>query len=358
MCSATTPVRISPELAKPRGMTFAENLLIWFDQFGRKNLPWQQDITPYRVWVSEIMLQQTQVATVIPYFARFLEVFPSVDMLAAASEDEVLHQWTGLGYYARARNLHKTARQLMSDFNGEFPLNVQQLVTLPGIGRSTAGAIVAICSNQYAVILDGNVKRVLARYFAIPGWPGETKVVNQLWEKATALTPAIQVADYTQAIMDLGATLCSGSHPDCDACPFITECAAHRAGEVENYPGKKPKKVLPIKKTCMLVIENEHREILLEKRPSSGLWGGLWSFPETKVIDDFMGSLNVKTFDTRKLPAFRHSFTHFHLQIAPIHIRIREVLQVTENDRLCWYSSEAPLEIGLSRPVTRILAAI
>lgn len=358
MCSVTTPVKILAARAKPSGMTFAENLLVWFDQFGRKNLPWQQDITPYRVWVSEIMLQQTQVTTVIPYFERYLAVFPSVDLLAAASEDEVLHIWTGLGYYARARNLHKTARQLMSNFNGEFPLNVEQLMTLPGIGRSTAGAIVALCSNQHAVILDGNVKRVLARYFAIPGWPGETKVVNQLWGKATALTPTKRVADYTQAIMDLGATLCSRSNPACDSCPFVTECAAHLAGEVENYPGKKPKKVLPTKKICMLVIENKHGEILLEKRPSSGLWGGLWSFPETKAIDDFMDSLNVTTFDTRKLPAFRHSFTHFHLQIEPVHIRIDDTSQVTEDDRRCWYSSKAPLEIGLSRPVTRILAAI
>ena len=358
MCSVTTPVRISPEPAKLSGMTFAENLLVWFDQFGRKNLPWQQNITPYRVWVSEIMLQQTQVTTVIPYFERFIEVFPRVDLLATASEDEVMHQWTGLGYYARARNLHKTARQLMSDFNGEFPLNVEQLMTLPGIGRSTAGAIVAICSNQHAVILDGNVKRVLARYFAIPGWPGETKVVNQLWEKAAALTPTARVADYTQAIMDLGASACSRSNPDCDACPFVADCTAYLAGEVENYPGKKPKKILPTKKTCMLVIENKHGEILLEKRPSSGLWGGLWSFPETKAIDNFMDSLNVTSFDTSKLPAFRHSFTHFHLQIAPVHIRIEESLQVTEDDRRCWYSSKAPLEIGLSRPVTRILAAI
>lgn len=358
MCSVTTPVKILPEPAKLKGMIFADKLLIWFDQFGRKNLPWQKKITPYSIWVSEIMLQQTQVATVTPYFERFMEVFPSVDLLAAANEDEVLHQWTGLGYYARGRNLHKTARRLMSDFNGEFPLSVEELMTLPGIGRSTAGAIVAICSNQHAVILDGNVKRVLARYFTIPGWPGETKVVNQLWEKATSLTPQARVADYTQAIMDLGATLCSRSHPNCESCPLVSECAAHLTGEIKKYPGKKPKKVLPTKKTSMLVIENDQGEILLEKRPSSGLWGGLWSFPETKAVDDYMDSLNVTIFDTDKLPAFRHSFTHFHLQITPIHIRIGQVLTVMEDDRRCWYSTQAPLEIGLTRPVTRILSTI
>jgi A/G-specific adenine glycosylase len=337
--------------------SFSARLLNWFDKHGRKDLPWQQNVSAYRVWISEIMLQQTQVNTVIPYYSRFLSTFPTIELLSAANEDAVLHLWTGLGYYARARNLHKTAKLLMRDFNGEFPMSVAELTDLPGIGRSTAGAIVSICSNQPAVILDGNVKRVIARCFAIDGWPGQTRVANQLWDKASELTPVKRVADYTQAIMDLGAMVCVRSKPNCGTCPFSSACVAYATNSIASYPGKKPKKQLPVKATQMLVVESTDGEILLQKRPPRGLWGGLWSFPQDSEPSTFLDSQHIEAISITQLPAFRHSFTHFHLDITPVHIRInREARIAEENPSQCWYSPAAPLEIGLSRPVTRILA--
>jgi A/G-specific adenine glycosylase len=340
--------------------TFAPRLLHWFDNFGRKDLPWQQNITPYRVWVSEIMLQQTQVTTVIPYFQRFIETFPTVTALAHADQDSVLHQWTGLGYYARARNLHKAAWQIVTDFNGELPLTVDELTALPGIGRSTAGAIVAICKDEFAVILDGNVKRVLSRYFAIDRWPGQTSVTNELWQHAKELTPNKRVAHYTQAIMDLGATLCTRSNPDCPACPFTSDCLAHQSDSIESYPGKKPKKTLPTKTTCMLVITNHDGEMMLEKRPSRGLWGGLWSFPEINLadIDRLLADLPVVPHIKRPMQAFRHTFTHFHLEITPIHVQVTAEEQMRRQDKFCWYSLTHPPSIGLTRPVTRIIESL
>ena len=259
---------------------FSDKLLAWFDDHGRKHLPWQQNQTPYRVWLSEIMLQQTQVATVIPYYARFTERFPDVASLAASEEDEVLHLWTGLGYYARARNLRKTAIQLVRDHNGEFPADLAQLQNLPGIGRSTAGAIMALAFKLPATILDGNVKRVLTRCYAIEGWPGKTQVSNSLWEIAEQLSPEQRIADYTQAIMDLGATLCTRSKPDCPSCPMHQSCLAYHHDRVKELPGKKPKKNMPVRQIHMIVVTNAENEVLLQRRPSQGLWGGLWGFPE------------------------------------------------------------------------------
>ena len=233
---------------------FQAQVLQWYDRHGRHDLPWQHPRSPYRVWLSEIMLQQTQVKTVIPYFERFLERFPDVAALAAASEDEVLHLWTGLGYYARARNLLKCARSVVDDHGGEFPATVEALEQLPGIGRSTAGAIVSISRDTPAAILDGNVKRVLARYTAIAGWPGESAVQKKLWAVAERYTPETRCADYSQAMMDLGATLCSRSRPACDLCPLEESCAAHSAGRQADYPGKKPRKALPVKSTVMLLV--------------------------------------------------------------------------------------------------------
>ena len=330
-------------------MDFAGRLLDWFDQHGRKHLPWQQDITAYRVWVSEIMLQQTQVATVIPYYERFMSVYPTVDRLADASEDEVLHLWTGLGYYARARNLHKTAKQVVRDYNGEFPITVDELESLPGIGRSTAGAIVAISTNTRAAILDGNVKRVLARCFAIEGWPGSTTTQKALWAKAEELTPDTRVADYTQAIMDLGATVCVRSSPVCEACPFNATCIAKASGQIESLPGKKPRKELPVRETTMLVIENAAGEFLLEKRPSEGLWGGLWSFPESDPVD-----WGLKD-EGAKLLTFRHTFTHFHLDITPLHVQLRSAIPQVQDRQTCWYSPTNPEAIGLTKPATRLI---
>ena len=342
--------------------TFADQILFWFDRHGRKDLPWQQQVTPYRVWVSEIMLQQTQVTTVIPFYQRFMSAFPTVDALANANEDVVLHHWTGLGYYARARNLHKTARLLIRDFNGELPLDVAALCALPGIGRSTAGAIVAICSNRKAVILDGNVKRVLARAFAIDGWPGQKSTANALWDKATALTPEARVADYTQAMMDLGAIVCTRTNPDCTNCPLTRTCFARKTARIAEYPGRKPKKTLPVKTTWMLVIENTKREVLLEKRPPIGVWGGLWSFPEAQspTADDYLITRGIatKVIQKQSLAPFRHTFTHFHLDITPVHVQVESPNAIGEDQSVCWYSAEYPLQIGLAGPVARIIGAL
>ena len=263
---------------------FSTRVLAWFDENGRKDLPWQHDISPYRVWISEIMLQQTQVATVIPYYESFMQRFPDVLALADASEDEVMHLWSGLGYYSRARNLHKSAKMVAHELGGVFPQTLDGMIALPGIGRSTAGAILSIASGQQTAILDGNVKRVLARFQAVEGWPGKTPVLNELWEYAEAYTPMARVADYTQAMMDLGATVCTRSRPQCGDCPLVADCEGHASGEPTRYPGKKPKKVLPVKQTCMVVLEHQG-QILLEKRPPTGIWPGLWSLPEVADTD-------------------------------------------------------------------------
>ena len=340
---------------------FAERLLSWFDQHGRKDLPWQQDISPYRVWVSEIMLQQTQVKTVIPYFQRFMETFPTVADLAAATEDEVLHLWTGLGYYARARNLHKAAKKVVAEYNGEFPTTQHELESLSGIGRSTAGAIRAIAFKQQAAILDGNVKRVLARCFAVAGWPGENAVADELWGITEQLTPGHRTADYTQAIMDLGATLCTRSRPGCVMCPFQEDCKALKTGKVSDLPGKKPKKALPVKDTMMLVITNSTREVLLQRRPSSGLWGGLWSFPETDKakLTDTLSNLLGEVPAFAKGETFRHSFTHYHLDITPVFVQLAtELDSVMEPGQQEWVPVDGSQQIGLTRPVTRILETL
>ncbi len=250
--------------------SFAERLLNWFDQHGRKDLPWQQDKTPYRVWVSEIMLQQTQVATVIDYYTRFMASFPDVKRLAEAEEDKVLEHWAGLGYYARARNLHRAAKQVSHELNQTFPEDIEGLVALPGIGRSTAGAIRSIAHRQYAPILDGNVKRVLCRYHAIETWPGERATEQRLWQLADEHTPQARVDDYTQAIMDLGATLCRRRKPDCSHCPMQEDCLAYKTEQQHTLPKSKPKKVIPQKKTWALFIESKHG-LLLEKRHHSGI---------------------------------------------------------------------------------------
>ena len=304
------------------------------------------------------MLQQTQVTTVIPYFERFMQRFPQVTALAAAEQDEVLHLWTGLGYYARARNLHKTAQIVTEQYNGEFPDSQAALEALPGIGRSTAGAILAIAYQQQATILDGNVKRVLARYKGIDGWPGETRVAKIFWQVAEALTPAERVADYTQAIMDLGATLCSRSKPNCDACPFNQDCVAFNTQQVEAYPAKKPKKTLPVRTTTMLLIENQAGELMLQKRPNSGLWGGLWSFPECEADDiaATLDALGIAPEEISTLTGFRHTFTHFHLDISPVHVKCTiSPGAIQDANQRCWYSLDNPAEIGLTRPVTKLL---
>ncbi len=338
---------------------FTERVLNWFDQHGRKNLPWQHNISPYRVWVSEIMLQQTQVSTVIPYFERFMESFPTVESLATAKADEVLHHWTGLGYYARARNLHKAAKVVVADFDGVFPDSVEALSELPGIGRSTAGAIRSIAFGLPAAILDGNVKRVLARHAAIDGWPGQSGVAKELWALAENHTPDQRCGDYSQAMMDLGATLCTRSAPDCEHCPVMVDCQAQQQGNPLDYPGKKPKKALPVRQTT-LVMALVGEEVLLEKRPGTGIWGGLWCFPEAvgekDAADWIARQLHTAPPELERWQSFRHTFSHYHLDITPILARLPCAPEaVMEADARLWYNIRRPPQVGLAAPVARLL---
>jgi len=338
---------------------FAQRVLDWFDLHGRHDLPWQHDTSPYRVWVSEIMLQQTQVKTVIPFYQRFMAAFPSVQELAAAQEDEVLHLWTGLGYYARARNLHKAARLVCSDFEGSFPTTLQELQALPGVGRSTAGAILSIACGGRASILDGNVKRVLARYHAVTGWPGKRAVHDRLWEIAEGYTPRERCGDYTQAMMDLGATLCTRASPRCQECPLQQGCAAHRDGSQLLYPGKNPKKVMPVRQTRLLIIRDPQGAVLLEKRPSPGIWGGLWCFPEAADLnpeDSCIDQTGLAAAHIESWPVFRHTFSHYHLDIEPVLAEISaNPGKVMDADRQLWYNVRQPPQIGLAAPIAELL---
>jgi len=336
---------------------FADLVLTWFDKHGRKDLPWQHDITPYRVWVSEIMLQQTQVNTVIPYFHRFLSRFPDTKTLANAPQDEVLHHWTGLGYYARARNLQRAAQMIETQFDGKFPTDLENLQTLPGIGRSTAGAILSIAFKKPAAILDGNVKRVLCRYHAIP---------ESSWELAESLLPSKRPADYSQAMMDLGATVCTRTKPKCTICPLAVDCAAHAESRETDYPAKKISKKIPVRTTQVLLLCNEQGEILLEKRPPAGIWGGLWSLPECPVDTDIQQhckqSYACDTSHQKTWPSFRHTFSHFHLDITPILLSCQRRLAssqkgfaVMETAPLLWYHPTHETNIGLAAPIKQLL---
>ncbi len=340
--------------------SFSSHLLAWFARHGRHDLPWQQDRSLYRVWVSEIMLQQTQVSTVIPYFDRFMARFPHSRALADASQDEVLHLWTGLGYYARARNLHRAAQIIRDEHDDRFPEDFEAVLALPGIGRSTAGAILAQARGQRHVILDGNVKRVLTRLYAIEGWPGKKEIENRLWALAEALTPAEQVVDYTQAIMDLGATICSRK-PNCAACPVQAQCLAFAQGNTSAYPTAKKRSKLPVKTAQLLVLQNAAGEVLLQQRPPSGIWGGLWSLPEyadpTVTLTDWCEQqLGLVVELDEEQPVFRHTFSHFHLDITPRLGRVKgpanHVMEATPG---VWYNTREPEKLGLPAPVLKIL---
>jgi len=344
--------------------SFSSAILKWYHQHGRKDLPWQQNRTPYRVWISEIMLQQTQVKTVIPYYEKFMHSFPDVLALANAHEDKVLHHWSGLGYYARARNLHKAAQQVRDEHNGEFPLQFDHVLALPGIGRSTAGAILAQAAGQRYAILDGNVKRVLARFHAVHGWTGQARAQDQLWQYAESHTPAKNLIEYTQAIMDLGATLCRRSKPDCERCPLKTECNALATDQVSLLPTPKPKKTLPIKTVRMLLLRNSQQQILLEKRPPTGIWGGLWSLPEmplTESVADWCKEhYQLKIKASTQQSVVRHSFSHFHLDITPCIADVNNPEQsVMEAQRRVWYKASqndrSQQSLGLAAPVTNLL---
>ena len=338
---------------------FSGRVLEWFDINGRKTLPWQVDPEPYRVWVSEIMLQQTQVATVIPYYERFMASFPDVAALAAASLDEVLQHWSGLGYYARARNLHASAIRIRNEFAGVFPRDFAAVVALPGVGRSTAGAILSLSAGDRYAILDGDVKRVLARHRAVEGWPGKTSVANHLWEISEELTPDTNVAAYNQAMMDIGATICTRSKPNCEVCPLNHDCTARLAGRQGEYPGKKAKKAKPLKTTCM-VLAHASAAVYLERRPASGIWGGLWSLPELSaqhLLEDWCATrLSTLPLQTDHWDPLRHSFSHFDLDIQPIAVRIgRLSSKVEATDDRCWLRLSDSPRIGLAAPVQQLI---
>ena len=341
------------------GTSFSRQLLAWFAVHGRHDLPWQHEPTPYRVWISEIMLQQTQVGTVIPYYDRFMTRFPTLTSLADAALDEVLHHWSGLGYYARARNLHRAAQRVRDEHGGKFPADFDSLLALPGIGRSTAGAVLALSSGARFAILDGNVKRVLARYHAMPGWPGQVGVARELWSLAEQHTPRSGVAEYTQAIMDLGATLCRRSRPACEDCPVQSGCQARQQGRVADFPGRRPARSIPVKATCMLMVCDASGQVLLEQRPPTGIWGGLWSFPEIGVDDDPLAWCSQQTLrapvEVVAHPQVRHTFSHFHLDISPLELRFARPQTVVMEGTRCWYNPCAPEALGLAAPVARLL---
>lgn len=346
----------------PRIFSFSTAVLKWFDHSGRKHLPWQKDITPYRVWLSEIMLQQTQVSTVIPYFENFIGKFPDVASLAAASTDDVLALWTGLGYYSRARNLHRTAKIISTEYHCQFPDNIETLMELPGIGRSTAAAIMSIAYNQKAAILDGNVKRVLARFHAVSGWPGDAAVAKNLWQHAEKNTPEKRAGDYTQAMMDIGATICTRSKPRCDTCPLRAKCAAYSQDSISLYPGRKAKKTLPVKAVQMLMIRNPDGEVLLQQRPPAGLWGGLWCLPEIAASDDIAVSCKVlcqqKPGNQEIWPGWRHSFSHYHLDITPVLVDLLETPAEIAEAGWRWVNPSQRQALGLPAPLVRLFAQL
>jgi A/G-specific adenine glycosylase len=337
----------------------SKRLLAWYDQHGRRDLPWQGDRNPYKIWVSEIMLQQTQVSTVIPYFERFVARFPDIQSLSDSPLDEVLHLWTGLGYYARGRNLHRAAQTIVRDNGGRFPADATTARGLPGVGRSTANAILAFAFDQSLPILDGNAKRVLARHFRVHGWPGKAKVERRLWDIAENNTPKKRSADYTQAIMDLGALICVRRRPLCTTCPIAGTCQALCHREQALLPAPAPKREKPLRSISMIMAQFGD-SVLLERRPPSGIWGGLWSFPEVEPgvnIQNHMSSrfgVNIRT--RGQWDVLRHSFTHFHLDITPVHADVDlSDTRVMENPGSVWYNLYQPDARGLAAPVKRLL---
>jgi A/G-specific adenine glycosylase len=342
---------------------FAARVLDWFDANGRHDLPWQTDPSPYRVWISEIMLQQTQVATVIPYFERFVTRFPTVSGLADAKLDEVLHLWSGLGYYARARNLHRAAGVVRDRHAGCFPEDFDQVLALPGIGRSTAGAILALSCGQRHSILDGNVKRVLCRHRGVEGWPGQPAVEKTLWNMVDMTTPETRVADYTQAMMDLGAMLCRRGKPACESCPVSGDCVALASDRQQDLPTPRPRRERPLRHVDMLLITDDVGRVLLRRREPTGIWGGLWAFPELAPGESFDAwfakSFGAGVASAEAWPEVRHGFTHFELAITPHRVILGGAPGVVmEDGRWLWYNPESPARIGKAAIVDRLLAAI
>ena len=357
-----------PALPDFRDPGFSDEVIRWQKRHGRHALPWQNTRDAYRIWLSEIMLQQTQVSAVIPYYQRFLQRFPDVFSLAEANAEEVMAHWSGLGYYSRARNLHRCAQRVVTEHGGKFPSDPLLLADLPGIGRSTAAAIAAFAYGARAAILDGNVKRVFCRAFGIDGFPGAKPVEDQLWRRATALLPERDIEAYTQGLMDLGATLCTRSNPACASCPLAKRCMALADDRVRELPVRKPKKAVP-EKYCSMLIVIEGNQVLLEQRPDSGIWGGLLSLPE-------MGRLSVDATDSfeaalahavapfgesgscESLPSFTHVFTHFKLHITPYRVRLARRLHMAGQTNHVWYEADKLADAPLPAPVKKLLLAV
>jgi len=355
------------EAATPGIDRFAQDLLAWFARHGRTDLPWQREPTPYRVWVSEVMLQQTQVRTVIPYFERFTARFPDVAALAGAELDEVLHLWSGLGYYARARHLHRGARLVCERHGGELPADIESLAALPGIGRSTAGAILALARGQRHPILDGNVRRVLCRYHGIEAPPEQAATAKRLWALAEAHTPRRHVAAYTQAVMDLGATVCTRTRPRCGDCPVARRCRARLEGRAHALPARRRRRERPVRATRFLIVRDARGRVLLERRAPAGVWGGLWAFPEgepgTEPAAWCRRRLGREPARLARLPVVRHGFTHFELHIEPVLVDLdgrgagAESL-IMEGAPARWYDPAAPERLGLAAPVQALLEGL
>jgi A/G-specific adenine glycosylase len=335
---------------------FASRLIEWQLTHGRHDLPWQ-GADAYRVWLSEIMLQQTQVATVIPYYQRFVASFPNITALAAATEEQVLAHWSGLGYYARGRNLHRAAQIIAEKYHGEFPREFEQIIELPGIGRSTAAAICALAYHERRAILDGNVKRVLARYCGIEGWAGNKKVEERLWQQAEALLPPRDIATYTQSLMDMGATVCTRSRPKCAICPVQADCIALGADRIAVLPAPRPRKTVPEKHTTFLLLMHGN-DILLEKRPGSGIWGGLWCPPQVESESDaaeYMQRNGVQENERIELDEFTHTFTHFKLHTTPLLIRVAHKPHQVQQAGSVWQDVEEALQAAIPTPVRQVL---
>jgi A/G-specific adenine glycosylase len=345
-------------LHEARTVSFATRIIQWQHSYGRHELPWQNTRDPYRIWASEIMLQQTQVSAVIPYYQRFIARFPDVQTLAAADEEDVLTYWSGLGYYARGRNLHQAGRLIVERHAGVFPREFEAVLALPGVGRSTAAAICVFAFGQRRAILDGNVRRVLARHAGIGGYPGDKRVQDQLWQHAESVLPDSGVEAYTQGLMDLGAGPCSRINPDCAACPVDESCIARRDGLTAQLPGPRPTRTLPQRETHMLILMSRG-EVLLEKRPASGIWGGLWSFPEAAEdrIEAAALRYGARPDRLRRLTLVDHAFTHFKLRIRPVLAQVADPPGIREPG-LLWLTVEDALGAAVPAPVKRILGEL
>lgn len=340
---------------------FANRLIAWQKTHGRHDLPWQNTTDPYAIWVSEIMLQQTQVSAVVGYYGKFMRRFPDIAVLASASQDEVLQLWSGLGYYSRARNLHNAAITIVNKHGGKFPQDFNTIQTLCGIGRSTAAAIVSFAFNQTQTILDGNVKRVLARHFLIEGWPSAPKVESKLWLLAESLLPKQAMVAYTQGLMDLGATLCTRSKPKCDSCPLVKTCKAYTQQRVHLLPTPKPRKVIPEKHTTMLIMLHGNN-VMLEKRPPSGIWGGLWSFPEVdsdlEIDELLLNRFGVIAQADKPLPILSHTFTHFKLHIQPQPLQVLKLNTSVCETSDVWLNIEDAISAAIPTPIRKILQSL